>query len=49
MKLIWQQKGPGEKSISVIAKVARYKIIFSGLQLYRKDARTNSDYRICTY
>ena len=24
---IWQRKGPGTKSISVIAKVARYKII----------------------
>ena len=31
---IWQRKGPGTKSISVIAKVAWYKINFSSLQLY---------------
>ena len=45
---IWQQNGPGTKSISVIAKGAWYKINFSGLQLDREQARTNSDYSICT-
>ena len=43
-----QRKGPGTKSISVIAKGVWYKINFSGLQLYRNQVRTNSDYRICT-
>ena len=32
--LIWQRKGTGTKSISVIAKVAWNKINFSSLQLY---------------
>ena len=45
---IWQRKGPGTKSISVIAKVAWYKINFIGSQLCRKEVRSNSDYRICT-
>ena len=31
---IWQRKGPGTKSISVIAKGAWYKINCIGLQLY---------------
>ena len=35
---IWQRKGPGTKSISVIAKVAWYKINFIGSQLYRKES-----------
>ena len=38
----------GTKSISVIAKVAWNKINFIGLQLYRNEVKTNSDYRICT-
>ena len=45
---IWKQKGPGTKSISVVAKVAWCKINFIGLLLYKKEVRTNSDYRICT-
>ena len=45
---IQKRKGPGTKSISVIAKVAWCKINFIGLLLYRKEVRTNSDYRICT-
>ena len=36
------------KSISVKAKVSWYKINLIGLLLYRKEVRTNSDYRICT-
>ena len=39
------------KSISVIAKGSRYSRYnnnFTGLQLYKSDVRTNSDYRICT-
>ena len=35
---IWQRKGPGTKSISVIAIVAWYKINFIGLQLYRNES-----------
>ena len=42
------EKGLVTKSISVIAKGVWYKINFSGLQLYRNQVRTNSDYRICT-
>ena len=45
---IRQEKGPGTKSISVIAKGAWYKINFNGLQPSRNQVRTNSDYRICT-
>ena len=35
---IWKRKGPGTKSISVIAKGAWYKNNFIGLNLYRKDS-----------
>ena len=35
---IWQRKGPGTKSISVIAIVAWNKINFIGLQLYRNES-----------
>ena len=35
---IWQRKGPGTKSISVIVIVAWYKINFIGSQLYRNES-----------
>ena len=35
---IWQREWPGTKSISVIAKVAWYKINFIGSQLSRKES-----------
>jgi hypothetical protein len=44
---IWQRKGPGTKSISAVAKVAWYNINFIGIRLYRKEVRTDSNYRIC--
>ena len=34
-------------NFSRVAKVAWYKINFIGIRLYRKEVRTDSNYRIC--